>query len=187
SNGDTNNADMNLDFRSVQALASRSRIRILKELLREGKTPSELADMTDSDTSQIVMELETLSNADLVEQHTPDEGFNTIYRPTEKARKIVENGKSKVEFSVGSSVLTGFLGLAAVTSRFVNPGTSRQAAMMQEAGQPGTSGGATAAPVQEGILQQLADPVVVAGVLLLVGAILLIAYAWTVDSLSPSP
>lgn len=110
---------MELDFRSIKALSSRSRIHILQELLREGATPSQLSDKVGANTSNIVMHLETLSNAGLVEEQEMDQGFGTVYVPTDKARTIVDNGESQVKFSVGSSMMAGLAGLALGVTRFV--------------------------------------------------------------------
>lgn len=73
-------------------------------------TPSDLGDRLDASTSDIMMQLETLANAGLVEQ-TPGEGFNTVYTPTEKATTIVDNGSAQATFSIGASGIAGLLGL----------------------------------------------------------------------------
>jgi DNA-binding MarR family transcriptional regulator len=115
---------MELDFRSIKALSSRSRIHILQELLREGATPSQLSDKVGSNTSNIVMHLETLSNAGLVQEQEMDQGFGTMYVPTDKARTIVDNGESQVKFSVGSSMMAGLAGLALGAHRFLIRGST---------------------------------------------------------------
>lgn len=104
---------MELTFTGIRALSSRTRITILEELMQQEMTPSDLSERLDSNTSDVMMQLETLANAGFVEQQ-PGEGFNTVYTPTKKASTIVDNGTTQATFSIGSAGLAGLLGLGII-------------------------------------------------------------------------
>lgn len=161
--GDT----VELDFSSIRALSSRTRIRILRELMRERMTPSGLSERLDASTSDVVLHLETLANAELVEEQ-PGEGFNTVYAPTQKAASIVDNSTTQVTFSIGSSAIAGLAGLAAIGQGTdilgsFSTDTQMQAAMESTAG---STGGMQAGAETAG---SAVDPfLLVPGILLLV-------------------
>ncbi|MFB6190398.1 MAG: ArsR/SmtB family transcription factor [Candidatus Nanohaloarchaea archaeon] len=103
---------MDLDFKTVRALSSPTRIRILDRVLDKESTPTSLAEELDRSKSTISSHLDTLLEAELVEKDAEEGRRRVVYTPTGKARDIVEGRERKVKFSLTSSIVSGLAGIA---------------------------------------------------------------------------
>lgn len=105
---------MELDYRTVKALSSSTRIKILNELLEGESTPTSLSDEIGKSKSTIASHLATLVDSGLVKKDEREGRRRVVYRPTRKARTIVKGRERKVRFSLTSAVLSGVVGAGAV-------------------------------------------------------------------------
>lgn len=103
---------MDLDFKTVRALSSPTRIRILDQVLEREATPTSLADDLDMSKSTISSHLDTLMDAKLVEKDAEEGRRRVVYNPTDRARDIVNGREKKVRFSLTSSIVSGIAGAA---------------------------------------------------------------------------
>lgn len=115
---------MELDFGTVKALSSPTRIRILNQVLEEESTPTSLSDSLDKSKSTVSSHLETLVDAGLVEKDAEEGRRRVVYQPTRKAQHIVEGRERRVKFSLTSSIVSGIAGFALVGSHLINFGKS---------------------------------------------------------------
>lgn len=106
---------MELDFKSVKALSSPTRINMLRELLTGENTPTTLSESLGKSKSTITSHATTLVEAGLIEQDTEEGRKRVVYRPTEKAEAIANGRKKQVRFSLISSVITGLTGIWLLT------------------------------------------------------------------------
>lgn len=97
---------MDLDFKSVKALASPTRIEILNMVLDEEATTTKLSNELDKSKSTVSSHLKVLTESGLLEKDQEDGRRRVIYRPTTKAKAIIRGKERKVKFSVVSSALT---------------------------------------------------------------------------------
>lgn len=102
---------MDLDFKSVKALASPTRLEIINEVLEKEATTTKLADELGKSKSTVSSHLKVLTDSGLLEKDEEDGRRRVVYRPTEKARAIAEGKERKVKFSVVSSALTAVGGI----------------------------------------------------------------------------
>lgn len=121
--------DVNLDFKTVRALSSPTRIEILSHSLKNEATTTNTASKLDKSKSTVSSHLEKLVEAELLKKDVEDGRKRVVYRPTEKAEAIVEGRTKKVRFSVASSAITGFTGLVLVSmveglNEIIIPGSS---------------------------------------------------------------
>lgn len=107
---------MELDFKTIKALSSPTRIQIMNKVMEKECTPTEISEDLDKSKSTVSSHLETLLNADLVEKDSEEGRRRVIYEPTDKACDIVNGKERKVKFSVVSSALTLAAGFGAVFS-----------------------------------------------------------------------
>ncbi|AOV94392.1 hypothetical protein AQV86_00525 [Nanohaloarchaea archaeon SG9] len=101
---------MELDFKSIRALSSPTRLKILKSILDSDSTTTKLSDELGKSKSTISSHLKDLNEADLVEKDEKEGRRRVVYRPTRKAEAIVKGKERKVKFSVASSVFSAFIG-----------------------------------------------------------------------------
>ncbi len=125
---------MELDFKTVKALSSPTRIRILNQVLEQESTPTALSENLDRSKSTVSSHLDTLVDADLVEKDKEEGRRRVIYRPTGKAEDIVRGKEKRVKFSLASSFVSAFAGVALVGSQVVDytSGTVEDRAYLQE-------------------------------------------------------
>jgi DNA-binding transcriptional ArsR family regulator len=97
---------MDLDFKSVKALASPTRLEIINEVLDSEATTTKLADEMEKSKSTVSSHLKVLTESGLLEKDEEEGRRRVVYRPTDKARAIAEGRERKVKFSVVSSALT---------------------------------------------------------------------------------
>lgn len=105
---------MELDFKAVKALSSPTRVRILRQVLKKDSTPTQLSNDLDRSKSTISSHLTKLHSAGLIEKDKEDGRKRVVYSPTEKAEAIVSGKERKVKFSIASSALSLFAGVAVV-------------------------------------------------------------------------
>ena len=126
---------MELDFETVQALSSPTRIKILNEALKKEATPTDISDRIGRSKSTVSSHLEKLQEAELLEKDSEEGRRRVIYRPTKKTEAIIEGRSRKVKFSVLSTVsnawIAGGLMLGALASK-------AETASRDSAGQMGT-------------------------------------------------
>ncbi len=174
---------MELNFRSVKALSSPTRIRILRELLDHESTPTSLSDTIGRSKSTISTQLATLQDAGLVEKDEKEGRRRVVYRPTSKAKAIVKGRERKVRFSLVSSALSGVFSAGIFLNELVlaaEEQTEPQAFQaMTESAQDG-AGGATAAPATGVSPDTL---MLVLGGILLAATVLLLMYGLVLRNL----
>lgn len=97
---------MELDFKSIKALSSPTRLKILRKVLENEATTTQLSDELGKSKSTISSHLKELTEAGLLEKDKKEGRRRVVYRPTKKADAIVQGKERKVKFSVASSVLS---------------------------------------------------------------------------------
>lgn len=97
---------MELDFKSIRALSSPTRLKILKKVMDKESTTTKLSDDLGKSKSTISSHLKELTEAGLLEKDKKEGRRRVVYRPTKKADAIVQGKERKVKFSVASSVLS---------------------------------------------------------------------------------
>ncbi|WP_414838030.1 ArsR/SmtB family transcription factor [Candidatus Nanosalina sp. VS9-1] len=110
---------MDLDFKSVKALASPTRLEIINEVLDQEATTTKLADRMGKSKSTVSNHLKVLTESGLLEKDEEEGRRRVVYRPTDKARAIAEGKERKVKFSVVSSALTGIVGIFLLSRSFL--------------------------------------------------------------------
>ncbi len=133
---------MNLDFKTVRALSSPTRIKILSHSLQNEATPTNTAKKIGKSKSTVASHLEKLVDAELLEKDKKDGRKRVIYRPTKKAEAIVNNRERKVKFSIASSAITALTGLVFILPILENwfSGTEdavEEPELLAEAAEPG--------------------------------------------------
>lgn len=171
---------MDLDLKAIRALASQTRIKILRQLLQEAATSSNLSNATGVAPDQLVMHLETLKNAGLVDTQATEDQLGHAYVPTEKARAIVSGQERKVRFSMGTATLSSLFGAVMIGSQFLRTTSTNKMQSALESTKPG----ATPPPDTGMDLLQL-DPLLVGGILLILLAVPAILYSHTLRKLAP--
>ena len=101
---------MELDFDTVKALSSRTRIQILNEALSNESTPTDLSKAVGRSKSTVSSHLEKLQKAGLLEKEEVEGRRRVVYRPTDKTEAIINGRNRKVKFSILSSVSTAWIG-----------------------------------------------------------------------------
>ena len=106
--------NMELDFKSVKALSSPTRVKILKHVMESEATPTRLSNKLDKSKSTISSHLEKLKDAQLVERNEKEGRKRVVYTPTRKADTIVKGKERRVKFTLASSVISVFTGLGLI-------------------------------------------------------------------------
>jgi len=173
---------MDLDFKSVKALSSPTRIKILNKLLEKEATTTALADDLDKSKSTISDHLKVLTDSELIDKDEEEGRRRVVYRPTDSAKAIVEGRERKVKFSIASSAITGFLGLYILTDNLQSfiqepePQAKSADLMMQSAE-------ASASATQNSGMTGMEMAMVVLGGGLLVTAVVLAVYTFILNRL----
>ena len=119
---------MDLDFKTIRALSSPTRIKILSHSLKNEATPTNTADKIGKSKSTVSSHLEKLVEAGLLDRDEKEGRKRVVYQPTRKAEAIVEGRERKVKFSVASSAITGLTGIGLLYPIFQESGSKwRQA------------------------------------------------------------
>lgn len=111
---------MELDFQTVKALSSPTRVHILRNVLEKESTPTQLSDELGKSKSTVSSHLQKLTEADLLEKDKKEGRKRVTYRPTQKAEAIVEGRERKVKFSIASSIITSVAGFAMLGYGFIS-------------------------------------------------------------------
>lgn len=101
---------MDLDFKSIKALASPTRLEILNKVFDEEATTTKLSKDLGKSKSTVSNHLKVLTESGLLEKDEEEGRKRVIYQPTSKAKAIVEGKERKVKFSVLSSALSALGG-----------------------------------------------------------------------------
>lgn len=139
---------MELDYATIKALSSPTRIKILHRILEKEATPTTLSKSLGKSKSTISSHLTILEDAGLVEKDKEEGRRRVTYAPTRKARTIVEGRERTVKFSVASSVLSTAIGIGVLGSRFIPSQQSHvadddAAMLMMESADAAPAGGRT--------------------------------------------
>ena len=105
---------MELDFKTVKALSSPTRIEILRSALKGETTTTQISDELGKSKSTVSSHLKTLSNAGLLEKDEKEGRKRVSYVPTGKAKAIVEGRERSVKFSIATGFLFAIIGTASV-------------------------------------------------------------------------
>ena len=108
---------MELDFDTIKALSSPTRIRILREVLDQPLTPTQTSKRLGKSKSTVSSHLSKLWEAGLVERDKEEGRKRVVYTPTSKAKAIIRGSRRKVEFSIVSSALTSAAGIVMAMSQ----------------------------------------------------------------------
>ena len=188
---------MELDFKTVKALSSPTRIEILRSALDGETTTTQISDELGKSKSTVSNHLQTLSDAGLLDKDEVEGRKRVSYVPTGKAKAIVEGRERNVKFSIATGFLFAIVGTAAAgryaTSTFgLMSGASRDmsaqtsepqmGAMMADSAERSadlaSTGGSEAASVFQPELVFLA-----AGILFLSTSALAFAYGYLMNRL----
>ncbi|MFB6208937.1 MAG: ArsR/SmtB family transcription factor [Candidatus Nanohaloarchaea archaeon] len=105
---------MELDFKSVRALSSPTRVKILNQVMDKEATPTRLSEELGKSKSTISSHLDKLVEAGLIDKDEEEGRKRVVYNPTRKADAIVKGKERKVKFTLASSVVSMLAGLALV-------------------------------------------------------------------------
>lgn len=133
---------MELDFKSIRALSSPTRLKILNKVLEQDSTTTQLSEDLDKSKSTISSHLKELNEAGLLEKDKKEGRRRVVYSPTRKAEAIVKGKERKVKFSVASSVFSAVIGTFLIWKEIARRKASK-ALQSAEGGQIGaeSSGG----------------------------------------------
>ena len=110
---------MEINYSSVKALSSPTRLKILKSVLEDPKTPTQLSDEVSKTKSTVSDHLNKLCEAGLVEKDSKEGRRRVVYSPTTKAKVIANGSRRKVTFSIFSSALSTVIGAGLVASQYI--------------------------------------------------------------------
>ncbi|MFB6174444.1 MAG: ArsR/SmtB family transcription factor [Candidatus Nanohalobium sp.] len=131
---------MEIDFKSIRALSSPTRLKILRRVLEKESTTTQLSEELDRSKSTISSHLKELTEAGLVEKDQKKGRRRVVYSPTRKADAIVNGKERKVKFSIGSSVLTAVAGTFLIWKDFARK-TAGEAVKAAPKASPQAGGG----------------------------------------------
>lgn len=97
---------MDLDFKTVKALSSPTRIKILNCILEKERTPTSISNEIDKTKSTVSSHIDKLLDSDLVVKDEEEGRKRVVYKPTDKAKHIVKGKEKKVRFTLTSSALS---------------------------------------------------------------------------------
>jgi len=89
---------MEINFNTVKALSSPTRVKILDQILDKESTPTQISNELDKSKSTISSHLSTLQNADLIEKDSKEGRRRVTYSPTKKQKAIIEGKEKKSSF-----------------------------------------------------------------------------------------
>lgn len=189
---------MEINFNTVKALSSPTRVKILNQVLDKDSTPTQLSKELGKSKSTVSSHLSTLQKAELIEKHSVEGRRRVTYSPTDKAEAIIEGRERKVRFSFGSSVFSALAGLSiggyALLPRFANSSkdvATRSAegigTMTAQSAEMGTEALNTASKASSGIdfsnILFSGEIFLATSVLFLGIAVFSFVYGWTVNKL----
>lgn len=116
---------MELNYSSVKALSSPTRLKILETLLEKPGTPTQISEEIDRSKSTVTDHLSKLVEAGLVEKDSKEGRRRVVYSPTTKAKVIANGSKRKVTFSIFSSALSTAVGVGIVVHQYITRTVAR--------------------------------------------------------------
>lgn len=102
---------MDLDFETIRALSSPTRLRILSGTMESEATTTSLSREVGKSKSTVSSHLNKLVESGLLEKEEEEGRKRVVYRPTKKAEDILKGKQREVRFSVASSAITGLAGI----------------------------------------------------------------------------
>lgn len=105
---------MELDFDTLKALSSPTRIAILREALERESTTTQLSNELEKSKSTVSTHLSKLTEAGLLRKNKVEGRKRVTYESTKKARSIVKGREKKVKFSLASSAVSAFAGIGLI-------------------------------------------------------------------------
>lgn len=102
---------MEINFNTVKALSSPTRVKILNQILDKDSTPTQLSNKLGKSKSTVSSHLSKLQKAELIQKDSKEGRRRVTYSPTSKAEAIIQGKERKVKFSFGSSALSALAGL----------------------------------------------------------------------------
>jgi len=124
---------MELDYKTIKALSSPTRIKILSSSLEAEATTTSLSQDLEKSKSTVSSHLEKLVSSGLLEKDAEEGRRRVVYRPTDKAKAVVQGRSRKVKFSVTSSFVSAIIGLSLLASEASSLGPEDNADLMMEA------------------------------------------------------
>ena len=107
---------MELDFDTLKALSSPTRIAILRNVLEKESTTTQLSNELEKSKSTVSSHLTKLTKAGLLEKNKVEGRKRVTYKSTRKARSIVKGREKKVKFSIASSAISAFAGIGLIAA-----------------------------------------------------------------------
>lgn len=140
---------MELDFKTIKALSSPTRIKLLHRILLEDElqknvTPTTLSEDLGKAKSTISGHLDVLQDAGLVERDEESGRRRVMYAPTSKAKAIIEGSERKVRFAVTSGALSAVGGVGLLFTGIMRDTMFLSAKAATESATGGPAGGGTA-------------------------------------------
>lgn len=108
---------MKIDFKTVKALSSPTRLDIINYSLDNEATPTRISDEIGKSKSTVSNHLEKLVDAGLLEKNDIEGRKRVVYRPTSKTEAIAKGRQVKMSLSLVSSIV-GLLGGSYLVTRF---------------------------------------------------------------------
>jgi DNA-binding transcriptional ArsR family regulator len=162
---------MELDFKTIKALSSPTRIKILRLVLQGDYSPTEISSEIGRSKSTVASHLEHLQDAELVEKDSEEGRRRVLYSSTRKAETIVQGKERKVKFSIASSAITGLSGIGLIATELIP-----RPAQSSGGGQIGTMTAESTRTASESAFSWLPDPIMYVGLFLIVVSLGLISY-----------
>lgn len=97
---------MEIDYKTVKALSSPTRIKILNQVMAKDATTTDISREIGKTKSTVSTHLATLVDAGLIEKDEVEGRKRVIYRPTRHAKDIIRGKERRVKFSISSSIIT---------------------------------------------------------------------------------
>lgn len=174
---------MEIDFQAIKALSSPTRVTLLKELVDNPSTTTDLSDNLDMSKSTVSDHLTRLHEAGLVEKEDKEGRRRVMYKPTRRARHIIKGSRRKMQFSLTAA--TAFLigGFISIT---------RWIGQTEQTGDTGGTGGGEMGPgimteetqdvAEPGLIEQIlgyidSHGLVILGAIFIVFSMLFVYYA----------
>lgn len=184
---------MELDFKSIKALSSPTRLKILRKVLEDEATTTKLSEEIGKSKSTVSSHLKELTEAGLLEKDKKEGRRRVVYRATRKADAIVQGKERKVKFSVTSSVLSAAAGTFLIWKDLTREKLENGSQMMAESANDGIGtmsmeAGNISRDATEAASQSGGEPVqllLFAGIGLLTVSLSTLVYGLTINHLDP--
>jgi len=102
---------MKVSFKTIKALSTPTRVRLLAAVADDPGTPTQLSDRLDLAKSTVAAHLSVLTDAGLVEKDEAEGRRRVTYRATRRAETIIKGRETEMRFSLGSMVTAAAAGI----------------------------------------------------------------------------